>query len=278
VVEHEEDDMQSIEDTATASSDVELYHEVSGAGPVVVLIPGTPGDAGQFDRLTRALGERYTVVTYDRRGTSRSPGPAGWSSTSVAEQADDAAAVLARVTSEPALVYGTSNGAAVALELALRHPERVSAVLLHEMPLLTVLADPAPVGQMLGELIGTAMERGGPPAALDAFLRFAFGDQLVDELDPELRDRLLANAEMVFTIEMPAFQAYRPDEAALAALGVPTRVFVGEDQAVPMFGEAARWLAERVDAVVTPSPGAHGPHLSHPVELAALIAAHDPAR
>jgi pimeloyl-ACP methyl ester carboxylesterase len=245
---------------------------------VALLIPGTPGDAGQFDALTRALGDRYTVVTYDRRGTSRSPRPTGWSATSLAEQADDAAAVLARVTSQPALVYGTSNGAAVALELALRHPERVSAVLLHEMPLLTVLVDPEPVGQMLGELIGTAMAQGGPPAALDAFLRFAFGDQLIDDLAPELRDRLRANAEMVFAIEMPAFQAYRPDEAALASSTVPACVLVGEDQAVPLFGETASWLAERLDTVVTASPGAHGPHLSHPAELAAFIAAHDPAR
>jgi pimeloyl-ACP methyl ester carboxylesterase len=271
--------MQITDDTADAATcEAVLYQEVSGAGPVVLLIPGTPGDAGQFAALTAALGDRYTVVSYDRRGTSRSPRPAGWSTTSVAEQADDAAAVLAQVTSEPALVYGTSNGAAVALELALRHPARVSAALLHEIPLVTVLSDPEPVGQMLGELIGGAMEQGGPPAALDAFLRFAYGDQLVDELDRELRDRLLTNADMVFTIEMPAFQAYRPDETALGSLTVPARVLVGEDQAVPFFGEAGSWLAERIGTVVAPSPGAHGPHLSHPIELAAFITAHDPAR
>jgi pimeloyl-ACP methyl ester carboxylesterase len=154
--------MQITEDAASVSTgEAILYHEVSGAGPVALLIAGTPGDGGQFAALASALGDCYTVVAYDRRGTSRSPRPAGWSATSVAEQADDAAAVLARVTSEPAVVYGTSNGAAVALELALRHPERVAAVLLHEMPLLAVLADPEPIGQMLGQLIGTVgLKRG----------------------------------------------------------------------------------------------------------------------
>lgn len=193
----------------------------------------------------------------------------------MAEQADDAASLVMRVTSEPALVYGTSNGAAVALELALRHPERVTAVLVHELPLLTVLAEPEPVGQMLGELIGAGMARGGPTAALDAFLRFAYGDALVDQLDPAVRDRMYANAEMVFTVEMPAFQAYRPDEDALRSLSVPAHVLVGEEEAVPLFGEAAAWLADRIGTVVVSSPGAHGAHLSHPVELAAFISSQD---
>jgi len=264
--------------SSVSTGEAMLYHEVCGAGPVALLIPGTPGDAGQFTALARELGARYTVVTYDRRGTSRSPSPAGWSTTTVAEQADDAAGVLARVTSEPALVYGTSNGAAVALELAIRHPERVSTALVHEMPLLSVLADPEAVGRMLGELIGAAMERGGPAAALDAFLRFAYGDDLVDALDPDLRARMYANAEMIFSIELPAFQAYRPDEDALGAVTVPVRVVVGENQAVPLFAEAASWLADRTGTTLLASPGAHGPHLSHPAELATFIAAQDPAR
>lgn len=252
---------------------LELYHEVRGAGPVVLLVPGVPGDGGQFEALAAAL-NGYTVVTYDRRGTSRSPRPHGWTATTVAEQADDAANLLRRITSDPAVVYGTSNGAMIALELALRHPERVSIVLLHEVPLLSVLADGEPVGRMLGELIGAGMERGGPVGALDAFLRFAYGDGLVDHIHPALRARMDANAATVFSIELPGFQAYRPDEGALRSLGVPVRLLVGEDQAVPLFGEAATWLAERLGTSVVASPGAHGPHWSHPVELAALISQH----
>lgn len=266
------------ETLTTESTGTPLYHEVSGQGPVALLIPGAPGDGSQFALLAAELGDNYTVVTYDRRGTSRSPRPHGWTTTTVAEQADDAAALLARVTSEPALVYGTSNGALVALELALRHPQRVSTAIVHEAPLLGVLADPAPIGEMLGELIGTAMERGGPTEALDAFLRFAFGDQIVDGLPADIRARMYSNAEMVFAIEMPGFQAYRPDEAALRALTVLVRVFVGEDQPAPFFAEAGLWIAAHANTIVAASPGAHAPHLSHPRELAAFIAEHDPTR
>lgn len=268
--------MQSTQSHANLTKPTDIYHEVSGGGPVALLVAGTPGDCGQFDALADALGDRYTVVRYDRRGTSRSCAPEKWAETSVAEQADDAALLLSRITTDPALVYGTSNGAAVALEVALRHPERVSAALLHEMPLISVLSDPAPVHQMFGQLIGLAMEAGGPTAALDAFLRFAFGDKVIDGLDPDLRDRMYANAEMVFSIEMPAFQGYRPDEAALQGLEVPVRVLVAEDQPVPLFAEAGAWLAQRCGTQVVCGPGGHAAHLSHPTELARFISEQDP--
>jgi pimeloyl-ACP methyl ester carboxylesterase len=255
---------------------VELYREVRGAGPIVLLIAGTPGDGGQFASLAAELSWDHTVVTYDRRATSRSPRPAGWASTSVEEQADDAARVLAGVTNSPALAYGTSNGGAVALELAMRHPERVSAAIVHEVPLLSVLANPAPVGKMIGEVIGAGMERGGPEGGLEAFLRFAYGDAIVDQLAPDLRARMCANAAMVFSTELPAFQSYRPHEPALGSLTRPVHVAVGLEQQVPMFAEAAEWLATRLSTSVTASPGAHGAHLSHPAELAAFIRAHDP--
>jgi pimeloyl-ACP methyl ester carboxylesterase len=253
-----------------------LYWEITGTGPAVLLIAGTPGDGGQFDRVATALAPSRTVITYDRRGTSRSPTSPGWHSTSVAEQADDAAAVLTASGAGPALVYGTSNGAAIALELALRGPELVRGTILHELPLLSVLADPAPVGAVLGSVIEAGMAAGGPPRALDGFLRFAFGDTVVDGWTEPLRNRMLANADMVFGVELPAFQAYRPDETALRSARVPVHVVVGADQAAPFFGEAAAWLADRLATTVRTWPGAHGPQFTCPAELATAITALDP--
>jgi pimeloyl-ACP methyl ester carboxylesterase len=75
-----------------------------------------------------------------------------------------------------ALTYGFSVGATIALELARTRPELVTLALLHEMPLISVLADPAPVAAPIGETVEPAFARGGPDAALEAFLRFAIGD------------------------------------------------------------------------------------------------------
>jgi pimeloyl-ACP methyl ester carboxylesterase len=49
-----------------------LYYEVSGSGPMLLLIPGGPADAGVFADLAGFLADRYTVVAYDPRGNSRS--------------------------------------------------------------------------------------------------------------------------------------------------------------------------------------------------------------
>jgi pimeloyl-ACP methyl ester carboxylesterase len=257
--------------TRSPAGTAELYWEARGSGGPVLLIPGTPGDGGQFDDVAKALARHHLVITYDRRGTSRSPRPDGWTSTSVAEQATDAAHVLQRVGVGPAVVFGTSNGAAVALELALRHPRCLAGVMLHEMPLVSVLADPAPVVDGVSGLIGAAMAAGGPVAGLDAFVRFAHGDAIVDGWDPELRARMLANADVALSIELPAFQGYRPDEDALGACAVPAAVLVGRDEPLPFFAEAARWLAQRLGTVVTTAPGAHGPQFSHPDQLAQMI-------
>lgn len=249
----------------------DLFWEARGSGPAVLLIGGTPGDAGQMAAVVDELASDHLVITYDRRGTSRSARPAGWSRTTVAEQADDANAVLSRVGVTAALVFGTSNGAAVALELALRHPGRVTRAIIHEMPLLSVVEDPTPVASALGSMIGEAMEAGGPRAALDRFLRFAFGDAIVDRWPSDLRERMLANAEMALSVELPAFQTYRPDADLLAACRVPVTVLVGEDQQVPFMHEAARWVADALGTEVRSAPGAHGPQFSAPARLAATI-------
>ena len=82
----------------------ELYHEIRGSGPTVLLIMGGSGDGGHFDAFADLLADEFTVITYDRRGNGRSPVPAGWQTTSPQEQADDAAALLEALGASPAAV------------------------------------------------------------------------------------------------------------------------------------------------------------------------------
>ncbi len=258
--------------STTTLGAIELYNEVRGEGATVLLVPGIPGDAGQFASVADEVARQCRVVTYDRRGNSRSPQPEGWDSTSIKEQVDDAAGLLELLDASPALVYGTSVGAIVALELALARPDLVSGVALHEMPLFSILAEPGPVAAAIGEIIEPAFARGGPDAALEAFLRFAFGDAIVDKLEPEERARMLGNGRVAMTIELPVFQPYRPDEASLRTLASTAYVLLGSEQGLPLFHEAAAWLADALGTQVVAAPGAHGPQFDLPRELASTIA------
>lgn len=49
-----------------------LYYKLRGAGPVLLMIQGGAGDAESSDRLVDGLVDAYTVMTFDRRGLSRS--------------------------------------------------------------------------------------------------------------------------------------------------------------------------------------------------------------
>jgi pimeloyl-ACP methyl ester carboxylesterase len=50
-----------------------LHYEVCGTAPLLLLIAGGPADAGGFAPIRNVLCDRYTVLTYDPRGLSRSP-------------------------------------------------------------------------------------------------------------------------------------------------------------------------------------------------------------
>lgn len=54
-------------------SGASLYYKVRGAGPVLLMIAGGAGDTESFNLVADHLVDHYTVVTYDRRGLSRSP-------------------------------------------------------------------------------------------------------------------------------------------------------------------------------------------------------------
>jgi pimeloyl-ACP methyl ester carboxylesterase len=94
-----------------------LYYEACGTGPVLLLIPGGPADAGGFAPIRDVLCDRYKVVSYDPRGLSRSPLDGGPEDTPVQTFADDAHQLLAALATEAAFVLGDSSGGLVGLDL-----------------------------------------------------------------------------------------------------------------------------------------------------------------
>ncbi|MFJ4654790.1 alpha/beta fold hydrolase [Nocardia sp. NPDC088792] len=119
-----------------------LYYEVQGTGWDVLLIQGGIGDANATGQLVEQLvGDGARVITYDRRGLGRSTVD-DTSTTTIGLHAADVAALLTAVAGEPAVVVGASIGAVIALQLAVDHPDLVSALIAHEPPLPDVLREP----------------------------------------------------------------------------------------------------------------------------------------
>ena len=248
----------------------ELYYEVRGDGPPVLLIMGATGDGGHFDRLADRLADEFTVISYDRRGNGRSPAPAGWQTTSPEEQADDAAALLGALETGPAAIFGTSSGGNFALCLLVRRPGWVRGAILHEPGLYALVEDFDTVRAPLRAQVGEAMESGGPPAAVERFWCYVAGEAGWNRLTPALRERLRATAGTLIGVELGTYELYLPDDETLATIAASMRLLVSEDS-LSVLAEVAGRFGERLGVDVTTTPGRHDAYTEYPDEFAAAM-------
>jgi pimeloyl-ACP methyl ester carboxylesterase len=116
---------------------LDLYCEQRGTGDPVVLVHGAWTDHHTWDRIGPVLARSFLVLTYDRRGHSRSVRPAGQGS--IREDVADLAALLERFHLAPAHVVGNSFGGSIALRLASERPDLFRSLSVHEPPLRGLL-------------------------------------------------------------------------------------------------------------------------------------------
>ncbi|GHF09233.1 alpha/beta fold hydrolase [Streptomyces griseoluteus] len=215
--------------------------DLTGTGPVLLLLPGGAGHPMGLGPLTARLARRFTVVTYDPLGLAHGrlgepvpdQRPQDW--------ADGADRVLAAVLppGERGYVFGTSSGGIAALALAARHPARLAHVLAHEPPCALVLPDGA---ERRRELIAALDGPGRPPA---------------EGPDATPMGVFLAHVLHPFTAYVPA--------PALARLTLAA----GTDSHGQLPYRAAQFLA---DGSLLELPGGHLGALEHPEEFADRLA------
>ncbi len=250
--------------TVTANG-AELYYEIRGSGPSVLLIAGL--DGGTFTKLAEILAHQFTVVLYDRRGMSRSPRPKISGQSSISEQADDAAALIHALGLAPAAVVGNSLGALITLEVSLRHPDVArGAILLDAAPLDVAVSNRR---QKLPEGLRADRTGAGDDAneRFESFLRFTGAWDAMDVLS---RERALSYASVFLNHEMPMIDSYLPDEARLKANHPPIQVAIGEASAPPP-REMAGWLASHLNVAIEVMPGGHVGYIERPDEVAHAI-------
>ena len=106
-----------------------LYYEPHGSGPPVILSAGLGGSGNYWLPNLPALAAEHRVILYDHRGTGRSD--RALPDIVTAEQmGDDLLALIDGLGLEKATIVGHAAGAAAALALALKAPERVDRLVL----------------------------------------------------------------------------------------------------------------------------------------------------
>ncbi|WP_170284729.1 alpha/beta fold hydrolase [Kribbella amoyensis] len=256
-----------------------LYYERRGSGPAVLFISGASGDAGHWTGIADAFADEYTVITYDRRGNSRSPRPADWTTTTMLEQADDAAELLAVLELTPAVAFGTSAAAGILAALCLRHPDVLRGAIFHEPPFPSGVSTIDQVRAGRRKLVDEGLAQGGPRLATELFLRSVMGDEAYASLDRELRDRLLGNADVLLGIEIDHYLTYDPSPAELRSIRIPRVVTAGATNRDPEAAghwryEAAEWLAHHLDTPLVELPGGHMAYLADPQPFAKALRPH----
>ncbi len=106
----------------------DLYYEVTGHGPPIVFAHGLGGNHLSWWQQVPHFRDRYTCVTFAHRGfapsteASDGPGPAAF--------VDDLAALIAHLDLADVRLVAQSMGGWTCLDYALRHPERVRALVM----------------------------------------------------------------------------------------------------------------------------------------------------
>ncbi|MFJ9817423.1 alpha/beta fold hydrolase [Streptomyces sp. NPDC101151] len=248
----------------------ELYYEIRGSGPALLLISGAGGDAGYYSAIAGELADAFTVITYDRRGNSRSTGRSG-TPMRLAQQAADARRLLQGLADGRALVFGNSGGAIIGLALAASYPEVVSGLIAHEPPAVNVLPDDDPARGFFAEVAACYAEGGGG-AAGRRFARTVRGEGTYRWPD-DLWRRFLTNQDHLFGSEWPGFAAFRPDEAALRAAPFPLVLGAGAEDRGAYYARPSVEIARRIGVPWAEFPGIHMEFLRNPVAFAAALRA-----
>ncbi|MHB0856586.1 MAG: alpha/beta fold hydrolase [Anaerolineae bacterium] len=115
------------------------YQEAGEGDRTLILLHGLGAGVFGWEPVLGALGERYRVVAYDRPafGLTERPMPGDWQGRSPygpEAQVDLVIGLMDALGVERAVLVGHSAGGRIALETALRYPDRIEAL---------VLADPA---------------------------------------------------------------------------------------------------------------------------------------
>ena len=237
----------------------------SGSGEPLLLLHGGNADRRQFDLFRPLLGAGVRAIAYDQREAPDSPcEPTAYT---IADHADDAATLLDVLGLSRAHIFGTSYGGAVAMTLAMNHPDRVSTLVLG-----------ATAAKVRDFCVPDAVTSGARDhSAIERFMLSAVITPEALDNDPvlvgELRAGLVPRSPEVMARRMAALASFDVTDK-LKTIGAPTLILQGDEDPIIRLDTARDLAAAIPGAQLTILQGSrHGITLQHRQRTADLVRA-----
>jgi pimeloyl-ACP methyl ester carboxylesterase len=254
-----------------ATEGASIAYKTGGTGPLLIMIAGAGGLGDAYRTTADLLRDRYTVVTYDRRCHGASTGDRQ-KDLDLAQQARDAAAIIADIGAANAYVFGSSGGGCIAVKLAEERPTLVEGLVLHEPAIISVLPD---YERRLAHTrrVHDLYQRNGVRFAMLEFGRPVKG---VNPVKMALAQRGAVRPDLgfFFAREHVPIASYRPDIQALRQAAIPTAALSGRASRDGYNARTAPALADLIDARFATVNGNHFPFLFDPALFATDLRPH----
>lgn len=256
-------------------NNVKIYYEISGEGEALVLIHGVVTDSALFEQTARILSAHFKVVTFDRRGNSRSritgPDP-DHAPFSIDEQVEDIHDLMHELGISEAYVAGISAGGVIGERFLEKHPEMVKHLVMYESAMLGRMMTEDEEFRAWSDKTQAMLSAGKINSAL---LRFSQHLGPVDDRSParspEVSERELGNVMYAFNSEIPGILSYFPDIDIMKASAGKITVAAGEKSGNTAYVREARRLADAIGKKVLYYPGGHNLPYDLPAEFAVSI-------
>jgi len=263
------------------------YREIGQGEPILILHGGPSFDHAYLLPDMDRLADAFRLIYYDQRGRGKSGSNVQPEAVTLASEIADLDAVRAYFQLEPVALLGHSWGGLLAMEYALRHPKRISRLILlntapasHDDCVLFEQTRDANAPDA-AETLRTLESRPGFAEDLQtraAYYRVYFRATL---RQPELLDRLIEHLQVGWTKEGVLTARAIADRLwsetyesvgynllpALTRLCIPTLIWHGDYDFIPV--ACAAHIAEAIPGshlVVAPNCG-HFSYLEHPDEV-----------
>lgn len=230
-----------------------MYYEIHGTGRPLVLIHGAASTIQTtFGRLLPALAKTHKIIAVELQAHGHSDNRDGRQIT-FEQDADDVAELLRQLRIGSAVIFGFSNGGTTALQVAIRHPELVSKLII-----ASSMYKRSGVAPEFWQGMRNARFEDMPGEYKTAFLAINPSQDALHTMFWQCAHRMQQFKDI-------------PDET-VSAIQAPALIISG-DKDVPLPEHAVEMYRHLPHAVLAIFPGEHGTFMG---EFATLKAAHDP--